>query len=260
MRLSKTREFHQRHILVAEDNPLLCAELTSSLADEGFLVSTVHDVAGIFRVIEQGPVDLLTLDLGMAGADEFNLVPKIRAARNLPIVMITGRDSPADRLAGLEHGVDDYITKPFLMREAVLRVRASLARHGLAKGEGEQRRVRRPAANLVKFDGRVLDLRAHTVTRPGARTEHLTETEFRLLEILLAQPQQVFSRDDLCSAALGREWSPTDRTVDGHVARLRRKLGDNSPQSPVIRSVRGVGYVFVGELAAASASLAPDRH
>lgn len=236
------------HLLVAEDNPILCAELARSLSDEGFVVSQANDVSEIFRAIKDLPIDLVTLDIGMGGDEGFGLALTIRAARNVPIVMITGRDTPADRLAGLEHGADDYITKPFLIGEVLLRVRRVLARYDV-NHSGESL----PAANFqgakrLHFDGAVLDVMDRSITRHGAVVAHLTETEFHILTLLLAHPERVFSRDELSLTTLGRPWSPLDRSVDGHVARLRAKVGDGVDEPRLIRSVRGVGYVFIGNL------------
>ena len=233
-------------ILVVDDEPALCAILREGLEAEGFVVSEARDKAGLFRSLEAELVNLITLDLAVGRDDGLELARQIRALRNTPIVMITGRGAPFDRVVGLEHGADDYISKPFHIREVVLRIHSVLRRYHLEeiipKPSAEQQRafvvgVLDPAKREVrKVDGTLLDL---------------TESEFLLLEIFLTNPARVLSRDEILQMLRGRDWSPLDRTIDGHVARLRRKIEPRGEAPTLIKSVRGVGYVFTGEVTSA---------
>ncbi len=159
--------------------------------------------------------------------------------------MITGLDTPLDRVTGLEHGADDYITKPFHIREVVIRVRRVLATYGLI-GESP---LRASEPRHIFFDGFLFDSRKREVRTSGGAHLELTETEVQLLELFLRYPGRVLSRDEITRLLRGHDWSPLDRMVDGHVSRLRRKVDAEGEDEPrLIKSVRGVGYVFTGEV------------
>jgi DNA-binding response OmpR family regulator len=205
-------------------------------------VSEARDKAALLRRLTE-PVDLITLDLGLGGEDGLELARQIRAVRNIPIVMITGRGAPIDRVAGLEHGADDYISKPFHIREVVLRIHNVLRRYELEES------VPKPStAQRYAFDLCVMDSTKREVTKVDGALLDLTESEFLLLEIFLRHPARVLSRDEILQMLRGRDWSPLDRTIDGHVARLRRKIEPPGEAPTLIKSVRGVGYVFTGEV------------
>ena len=153
---------------------------------------------------------------------------------------------PFDRVVGLEHGADDYISKPFHIREVVLRIHSVLRRYHLEeiipKPSAEQRQA---------FGVGVLDPAKREVRKVDGTLLDLTESEFLLLEIFLRNPARVLSRDEIVQMLRGRDWSPLDRTIDGHVARLRRKIEPPGEAPTLIKSVRGVGYVFTGEVTSA---------
>ncbi len=173
----------------------------------------------------------------------------MRAIHNVPLVMITGKDSQIDRIAGLEHGADDYIVKPFNLRETMLRIQCVLRRYEapLAPSGGAERTS---APRIHAFDHCVLDLVKREVRSSDGDLIDLTETEFRLLALFVENPARVFSRDEIARHIQGHDWSPLDRTVDGHVARLRRKLEGATDEPRMIKSVRGVGYVFASDVSA----------
>jgi two-component system OmpR family response regulator len=235
------------HILVVDDEPGIRAVLRQCLEGEGFVITEVGGKAGLFRALETEPVKLITLDLGLGtDTDGLQLAREIRAIRNVPIIMITGRGDKVDRVAGLEHGADDYITKPFHIREVVLRVRAVLARYGIT---GENTALGDTSKGLrLTYDAGVLDVTKRELRRSDDAMVDLTETEFRLLELFLKNPGRVLARDQICQLLRGHDWSPLDRAIDGHVARLRRKIEPPGEEPKLIRSVRGVGYVFAGEV------------
>lgn len=218
--------------------------LAAGLGAEGFEVSQAASAAEALAALDAQPVDLITLDLGLGDGEGLDLAREIRTRHNVPVVMVTGRAMPFDRVTGLEHGADDYVIKPFLMREVVIRVRRVLARYG-APGHTDE-----PPDPVQRygFDASVLDLRRRTLRRGDGAFAELTGAEFRLLELFLTHAGCVLSRDELSRAVNGRDWSPLDRTVDGHVARLRRKIEEPGDEPRMIRSVRGVGYVFAGDV------------
>lgn len=235
------------HVLIVDDEAAIRDILREGLEAEGFMVSEAGDRAALFRTLAKKPVDLITLDLGLGREEGLDLAREIRVTQNVPIIMITGRSEPIDRVTGLEHGADDYISKPFHIREVVMRIRNVLMRYQLeprlpddkSSGAVEQR---------YAFDHAVLDLPRRELRKlDGSRIE-LTETEFRLLEMFVRHPARVLSRDEILQSLRERDWSPLDRTIDGHVARLRRKIEPLGEAPMLIKSVRGVGYVFTGEV------------
>ena len=226
-------------ILVMEDDPEVRSLLVSGLLSEGFAAIEAANRETAVAQLKQHPVDLITLDIGLGEDDGLQLAREIRATANVPIIVITGRADPIDRVRGLEHGADDYIAKPFHMHEIVRRIRALLRRYD---DTGRKEHV----AHSYSFDHATLDLRRREVRRLDDRKViDLTETEIKLLELFLRHPARVLSRDEINAFLRGRDWSPFDRSLDGHVARLRRKI-ELADEPRLIRSVRGVGYVFCG--------------
>ncbi len=233
-------------ILVVDDEAALCAVLREAFEAEGFVVSEARDKAALFHSLEAELVNLITLDLAVGRDDGLELARQIRALRNIPIVMITGRGAPFDRVVGLEHGADDYISKPFHIREVVLRIHSVLRRYHL-----EEITPKQSAEQQHAFVVGVLDPAKREVRKVDGTLLDLTESEFLLLEIFLTNPARVLSRDEILQMLRGRDWSPLDRTIDGHVARLRRKIEPPGEIPTLIKSVRGVGYVFTGEVTSA---------
>ncbi len=231
------------HILVVDDDPAVRLVLRQGLEAEGFVVAEAGDVATSLRHIETAPIDLITLDLKLGRQDGLEFAREIRAVRNIPIIMITGCDTPLDRVTGLERGADDYITKPFHIREVAIRVKRALSVYGLLDAaEAAQ-------GYLYAFNDLILDVKQQELRSTAGVLVELTETELRLLEVFLKHPGRVLSRDEITQLLRGHNWSPLDRMIDGHVSRLRRKVDTHTSEEPrLIRSVRGVGYVFAGEV------------
>ena len=218
----------RRTVLVVEDEAAIADVVEMYLERAGFRVRWVSSAADSRRQLEDPSIDLVLLDLTLPDSDGVELFREIRSRRSVPVIMVTARDAEADRVLGLELGADDYITKPFSPRELVARVRAVLRR-----GESSE-----PVAdNPVATGDLRLDPRSRQVTVSG-RDIALTRMEFDLLAYLLARAGRVFSRTHLLEAVWGYPDSVDSRTVDVHVAQLRRKLGDACP----IRTLRGVGY------------------
>jgi two-component system, OmpR family, response regulator len=195
------------------------------------------------KALGQSQIDLVTLDLKLGQTDGLQLARALRAIRNVPLVMITGKDSQFDRIVGLEYGADDYIVKPFNLRETMLRIHNVLKRYDapLAPSEDAEQA---PGGRIRVFGNCVLDLVKRELRSSEGELIDLTDAEYRLLVLFVENPARVLSRDEIARAVQGRDWSPLDRTVDGHVARLRRKLEEASDEPKIIKSVRTVGYVF----------------
>ena len=228
------------HILVVDDQKEICDVVQEYLSGEGYRVSAAHDGAGMRRVLGQAHVDLVILDLMLPGEDGLTLA---RALRNeqpgIGIIILTGRGEPVDRIIGLEMGADDYLPKPFHLRELLARVKSVLRRVHTRTGEAVT-----PGRSRARFAGWNLDLSSRELTSPAGEEVRLTTGEFDLLAAFVHNANQVLSRDRLLDLARNREAGPFDRTIDVQVGRLRRKLEDD-PQNPtLIKTVRGSGYIF----------------
>lgn len=231
-------------LLVVDDDRDVRASMLDGLRDQGFGVIEAECRDRALQVIRASPVDLVTLDLRLGADNGLDLAREIRALRNVPIIIVTALDGPRDRVRGLENGADDYVTKPFLLSEIVMRINNVLRRYELEAASA-------PGAEtppVLDFDHCVFDTRRRLVRKRDGGHIDLTDTELRLLELFVRHPGRLFSRDEICFTLRGQAWSPLDRTIDGHVARLRRKIDHGHDEPLLIRSVRGVGYVFTGEV------------
>jgi two-component system response regulator CpxR len=219
-------------LLLIDDDRDLCAMLEELLAGEGFGVASAHSGPAALAHLEQHRVDLAVLDVMLPGVSGFDVLRTLRRRSALPVLMLTARGDAVDRIVGLEVGADDYLAKPFHPRELIARIRAILRRP--ASG------TTGPAERVLTVGDLVLDLargRATLAERPVA----LTGAELRVLEELMRAAGQVMSRQLLCERALGRPLEAFDRSIDTHVANLRRKLGEGAPE---IRGIRGAGYAM----------------
>ena len=234
------------HILVVDDEPEVRRLLEAGLKAEGYAVSEAADGAGLLAILEKKPVHLITLDVRLGGEDGFNLAREVRAKNNVPIIMISGKGDMIDRVVGLELGADDYIAKPFHMREVLARVRAVLRRY---ETQGSEAARVSPAEKTrrFEFDGWLLDAGRRALVNPEGKDCELTTAEFNLLLLLVERPGRVLSRDELMDLLKGHDWTPLDRSIDGLVARLRKKI-ERSEVPQLVKTVRGVGYVFAAQV------------
>jgi DNA-binding response OmpR family regulator len=226
------------HILVVDDEPEIAELLRRYLSSQGYEVSTAPNGTAMRRALAEADIDLLLLDLGLPGEDGLALMRSLREHSSVPVIVVTGRGEPVDRIIGLEIGADDYVTKPFDVRELAARVRSVLRRTIEKPGKSGA------AADAVRFAGWTLHLDARRLESPQGKTVELTTGEFELLAALARAPGRVLSRDELLAATRNREAGPFDRTIDVQIGRLRRKI-ETDPQHPeIIKSVRGAGYLF----------------
>jgi two-component system, OmpR family, alkaline phosphatase synthesis response regulator PhoP len=220
-------------VLVVEDDRQIAQIATDYLKHAGFDVLTTGDGPDALAVSRGRRPDLVVLDLGLPRLDGLEVAKRLREAGNVPIIMLTARVAESDRLAGLELGADDYITKPFSPRELVARVRAVLRR--VESDAGQQGILRR--ADLT------IDIPRMTVSRGGTAID-LTPTEFRLLAALAKQPGRVFTRAQLLDAIRGDAVEAFERAIDAHVKNIRRKLEPDSRSPRYLLTVYGIGYKF----------------
>jgi DNA-binding response OmpR family regulator len=239
-----TAERTAAHVLVVDDEEGVRTLLRECFELEGYRVSQARDGAGLDHCLAQGPVDLITLDLNLGGESGFDIARRIRAQNNVPIIMISGKGDTIDRVVGLELGADDYITKPFHVREVLARARAVLRRY-----EPSATAAAAPTGGRrYQFEGYVLDLDRRELTTAGGELRDLTTAEFNLLALFLERPARVLSRDNIMDLLKGHDWSPYDRSIDALIVRLRRRIEPDPEQPRLIKTVRGVGYVLAVEV------------
>lgn len=241
------------HVLVVDDEPRIRTMLRRYLVEEGFKVSDAADGAAMRSALERETIHIVLLDLMMPGEDGLSLARHIRQRSEIPIIMLTGKGDLIDRVVGLEAGADDYIVKPFELREILARIRTVMRR--VSPRTASEVPVSSTAAEVAvgkifMFDGWRLDLIRRELLRPTGDVVPLTAGEFELLRVFVHHPNRVLSRDQLMDLVKGREWAAYDRAVDTQVVRLRRKI-EPDPSSPtLIKTVRGAGYIFAASVAA----------
>jgi two-component system OmpR family response regulator len=224
-------------VLVVDDEPRIVEVVKAYLEREGYLVSTASDGAAALERARADAPDLLVLDLMLPGRSGFDVLRELRTGgSNVAVILLTARDDVVDRVAGLEIGADDYVTKPFEPRELVARVGAVLRR---AAGPGPSGPAR--AAPVRRFFDLLIDTGTRGVTRDGAGVG-CTRVEFDLLAALAERPGIVLGREQLGGLVFGESFNAFDRTIDSHVKNLRRKLGQRPDGGQYIETVRGVGY------------------
>lgn len=225
---------HVDRILVIDDDVELCSLVSEYLRPEGFQVDAVHDGKnGLTRALS-GDHLLVVLDVMLPGMNGFDVLRKIRDSSRIPVLLLTARGEDVDRIVGLEIGADDYLPKPFNPRELVARIRAILRR---TQGKSET-----AVPDVIRVGDVELDPATRSVLHRGKPVE-LTSVEFDLLQVLLREAGRVVTREALVDQVLGRKFSPFDRSIDMHVSKVRKKLGD-SDSGDHIKTIRGAGYIF----------------
>ncbi|MBV9144780.1 MAG: response regulator transcription factor [Acidobacteria bacterium] len=225
-------------ILIIDDDAELCEMLGEYLRKEGFEVESVqHGTAGLAKARESEH-RLIILDVMLPGMNGFDLLRELRTVSDVPVLLLTARGDELDRIVGLEIGADDYLSKPFNARELLARIRAIGRRNAREQRSGAAPRQPvsvgdvelDPASRTITLNGKILDL---------------TTVEFNLLEMLLRSAGNVVNRDDIANVVLGRELSPFDRSIDVHISKLRKKLGNLPNGRERIKTIRNSGYMYV---------------
>ena len=233
--------FMQDHLLVVDDDASLREALHDYLSANGFRVSSVADGPNMWRRLGPGDVDLIILDVVLAGDNGLDLCREVRARSTVPVIMLSARDGDIDRVVGLELGADDYLTKPFNPRVLLAQIRALLRRaRSLAPTPEDIREYR--------FAGWILDVRTRQLVTSAEVVTPLGSAEFQLLKAFLERPKLVLSRDQLLDLTKGRDAAPFDRSIDMQISRLRRRLRENSRNPVLLKTVRNAGYVLSAEV------------
>jgi two-component system response regulator CpxR len=223
------------HVLVVDDDVELCSLVQEYLTAEGFTLKAVHDGEQGLQKALTGEYSMVVLDVMLPGINGFEVLRRIRSVSKIPVLLLTARGEDVDRIVGLEIGADDYLPKPFNPRELVARIRAILRRTKPGSADGEP--------EILSVGDVELDPATRSVQRAGQPVD-LTSVEFNLLEVLLREAGRVVTRERLVNAVLSRKFMPFDRSIDMHVSKVRRKLGDSEEDGDHIKTIRGVGYMF----------------
>ena len=235
----------EQHIAVVDDEPDITRLLASYLGRNGFRVTELSGGPALMDLMRREPPDLVLLDIGLPGEDGLVIARRLREHWQTCIILVTGRCDPVDKVVGLEIGADDYVTKPFDLRELLARVKAVLRRttqDAPVSGSGSGPPL---SADRFRFSGWVLDCAGRRLIAPGGADIGLTSGEFDLLRVFVTHPGRVLSRDFLLESTRGREAAPFDRAVDVLVSRLRKKLEPNPSRPEILKSVRSAGYMLV---------------
>lgn len=231
------------HVLVVDDDPLVQQMLDRFLKLNGFDVSLAANGTLMRDVMKSRQVDMVLLDLNLPGGqDGIDLAREIRSHSDVPIMMLTDRNDVVDRIVGIEVGADDYVSKPFHLREVLARLKSILRRRRPTSAAGDL------GDAPLRFEGWTLDPSRRKLSDPEGREIELTTGEFEMLSALARHAGRVLSRDFLMDQTRARKLDSLDRTIDAQIARLRRKIERDGHHPVLIKSVRGVGYMFAAKL------------
>lgn len=225
------------NLLIIEDEPITRTQLTSHFEKEGYHVMTSSDAEGVVEQVGEDAIDVCLIDINLPGKDGLTLTRELRAASDVGIILVTGKDDQVDRIVGLESGADDYVTKPFDPRELLSRVKNLLWRVQAQEKQKEKGFKR-------KFEGWTLDLNKRELTTPEGKLQTLSAGEFHLLLALIENAGEVMTRDQLMNRIRNREWYPDDRYIDVLVGQVRRKFRQYDPDTTFISTIHGTGYLF----------------
>lgn len=228
-----------QRLLVVDDDVDIRTLLAEQLSKAGFVVKTASSGAEMRRAIEREHVGLVVLDLNLPREDGLTICRDLRARSSTPVIMLTARAEPVDRILGLEMGADDYLTKPFEPRELVARIRNVLRRT-----EALPANLETVSSGKARFAGWILDLQKRHLVDSNGCVIVLSGAEFRLLRVFITQPNRVLTREQLVALSSGRAYEFQQRAIDLQISRLRAKLGDDVAGSSLIKTVRNEGYVL----------------
>jgi two-component system phosphate regulon response regulator OmpR len=233
-------------VLVVDDDPLICDLLRDYLAEHGYEVRTAGDCSAARALLAVEVPQLVLLDVGLPGEDGLSLARHLRENYDLGIIMLSGAGDTVDRIVGLEVGADDYLAKPFDLRELRARLKSVLRRYQ-REGEAPASSPPAEASRRVSFGLCTLDLDTCLLQDASGTEVPITRAEFELLRVFAERPNRPLSREQLFSLAQNRDWDPMDRSIDIRIARLRKKIEPDPEHPRILRTVRGLGYMYAPE-------------
>lgn len=234
-----TRVISAPHILIVDDDPKIRSGLAKFLGQQGLRVSVASDGKQFREKLASSKLDLIVLDVMLPDESGLSLLKQMQADNAVPVILLTAVAEEADRVIGLELGAEDYVCKPFGLRELLARIRVVLRRQSATDQNESTRR-----STVFVFCKWSLDIRARTLQSPSGALVELTSGEYDLLQAFVEHPNRVLNRDQLLDLARGRTSTSVDRTIDVQVMRLRRKLEENPENPAMIKTVRNGGYIF----------------
>lgn len=234
---------YQPRLIVVDDEVGLREMVAEYLGRDSWSVRTASGGNSLDALLNQEDADLIVMDINMPGEDGLSILQRIRRTRNTPVVMLTAASNIADKIAGLDMGADDYMTKPFDLRELKTRIKAVLRRQRPAGGEVNEEHAIVPPKNIRPFGKMFVDLEARSLVHGNGLREPVTAMEFDLLHVFLQNPDRVLTRDRLLDLAHNRDNDSFDRSIDVRIARIRKKVEHNPSKPEALKTVRGVGYI-----------------
>jgi len=241
---------HKAAVLIVDDDKDLQVVMQHYLEQQGYKLRFAHNGAEMLSALSVEKPDIILLDLMLPDNDGFTLLSEIRSKKYAPVIVVSGKTDMTDKVVGLEMGADDYLTKPFEMRELAARIKAVLRRvaesGGNAKAAPDTQGDSKP--KRLAFSGWVLDRLQYQLFDADNKPAELTSGEFKLLEALVMAPNRVLSREQLFELTREGDFDLYDRVIDTQIARIRKKLNDDSQNPTLIKTVRGIGYMFCGDV------------
>ncbi len=226
-----------KHILIVDDDTELCELLQEFFSAEKLCSECAHEGSSALEKIKSGEFDLVILDIMLPGMNGLDVLKEVRRFSKIPVIMLTAKGDEIDRILGLELGADDYLPKPFSPRELVARIRAVFRRLEMTASTEKEN-------HKIELNNVILDSSTKTASKSGQMLT-LTEVEFSILEQLMRSAGTVVERQDLAFKVLGRRLTYEDRSLDVHMSNLRKKLGNNQNGTEIIKTIRGIGYLYV---------------
>lgn len=234
------------HVLVVEDDVVTRSKLAGYFQKEGYTVSEAQSGAEMRHILQNNHVDLVMLDINLPSEDGLMLTRELRSQSDIGIILVTGRTDSIDKIVGLEMGADDYVTKPFELRELLVRVKNLLWRIALARAGGAKGQEADNEDHIVRFGDWTFDIHRRALSRNGEPVK-LTKAEYELLVALSSYPNQVLSRDRILNMISHRVDAPNDRTIDVLIRRMRAKMEFDPKNPQIFVTVHGEGYMFAGD-------------
>ena len=229
-------------ILIVEDNPDMLIMVQEGLESDGYNVIATSNAKEFIKNLKISNVDAILLDLILSDENGLNLITQIREHTNAPVIVVSGKSDIVDKIVGLEMGADDYISKPFQMKELCTRIKAQIRRYRtLSSAESNQSRT----GDKIHFGKWMIDFSRLQIFDESGNSGDLTIKEFRLLEAFVLSPHRPLSREQLLDKSRMNDFNVTERAIDTQVMRIRKKIGDDPADPKIIQSVRGFGYMFV---------------
>ena len=243
----RLNDYHQSSlhtILLVEDNEFIRTQTKWELEAEGYRVYEAPDAASVEVICQSREIDLILLDIHLPDGSGLSLISEIQNHTKAPIIIVSSQDSELDRVIGLEMGADDYVCKPVIMRELLARIKTNIRRYRSTNVTSQKKILRQESSSHIKFGQWILDSSKYQIYDEAGNSANLTTKEFQILEALIKAAGRVLSREHLFTLVHDEASNATDRAVDVQIVRIRKKIGDCAKSPKIIKTIRGIGYMF----------------